>query len=107
MKLKNDFVTNSSSTSFIMYVRTKDKTMEDFLNRFKDCVHRVSYHDCDNAEFEEIADGVFSITDWTSMYNNIGDTPEYMKDILVAWYTDRGQLYECGITSVTFKKVDD
>jgi hypothetical protein len=94
MKLKADFVTNSSSASFIMTLRSVDGDMDaddlkekinDFIEYFRsqygDRANNLRYYN--GVDVERVARGLFTITEWTSMYNYPSDIPEYMQAMML------------------------
>ena len=95
MKLKADFVTNSSSASFVLYIASTCKGLDSFRDSFNryleeylsryDCskVHRSTLRFYNPQSIEEIEDGIFKIIEGTSMYNTYEDIPHYMRTILL------------------------
>jgi hypothetical protein len=109
MKIKEDFVTNSSSASFIMTFAAGGKdfnefqdTMNSFLEMYKDNT-RKELRFWDGSNIEEVAPGVFQIEEWTSMYNDIDDIPDYMKYIIIDKAVESRELGAYGITMTNFK----
>lgn len=94
MKFKADFVTNSSSASFILYFASTYKNLDSFQDSFnrylEEYTQRYKYtKECSTLRFynpkmiEEVEEGIFKITEGTSMYNNYGDIPHYMRTVLI------------------------
>jgi hypothetical protein len=91
MKIKRDFVTNSSSTSFIVRCESDAKAKDDFIDRYngwrKNYIEERRWH----PEFEEpplltsdmtsVGDGEFIITDFLPYYLNEQDAPQYIKEL--------------------------
>ena len=97
MKYKTDFVTNSSSASFIMTFRTySDMDLENFIKVFNDFLEsqRNRYfpniRHWDALDVKKITNNIFQITEWTSMYNDQSDVPDYMKYFLIEKILDKG-----------------
>jgi len=108
MKIKCDFVTNSSSASFIMYFRTNDDTVEEFVTRIEKLLSDISYHrNFSNARIERVTEGIYRMIDWTSMYNYNDDMPNYMKSILVEYHLNRSNIFKNGIKEIIFEISDD
>jgi len=94
MKRKGDFITNSSSASFILTLRPHDGTMEldEFTNLFNKYLdsfkfrnpNSLRYWDASNIDQVQSDNGpnLFTINEWTSMYNGEEDVPEYMKELM-------------------------
>lgn len=109
MKVKTDFVTNSSSASFIMTFVAADKTVDEFqdaMNSFLEVYKNQTRSELrywDGSNIEEIAPGIFQIEEWTSMYNYIDDIPGYMKYIMVDHVVKSHELASHGIEMTNFK----
>jgi len=93
MKIKTDFVTNSSSTSFILPCRARMDSKDDFINKFnsllKDYIKDRSWDD----DFQEppllTSDMVtqdesdlFIIKDYASIYHSEKDIPQYIRELI-------------------------
>ena len=95
MKLKSDFVTNSSSASFILYVTfdSEQWPYEEFkeeLLRHIECGYigqygngagRKSNYPPDN--IEQVSDNVLKMEYWTSMFNGYEDVPSCFIDLMI------------------------
>ena len=103
MKKKADFVTNSSSASFILTLQATDpdSTLEQFEHKFNtylDAYRRStkwSSEGTDAMHFwqglnikEGATSGIFTIKDWTSMYNGPSDVPRYMREMMVRHFIE-------------------
>ena len=110
MKIKNDFVTNSSSASFIMIFEASFESVEYFKDAFNDFLNYYKRRTGDELRFwdgsniTEISDGVFQVTDWTSMYNDACDIPKYMQYIIVDNVASKHSDLEC--RGIKFKSFD-
>ena len=94
MKFKTDFVTNSSSASFILYFASTDKNLDSFQDSFnrylEEYLRQYKYNEESSIlrfynpqTIEEKEEGIFKITESTSMYNNYEDIPHYMRTVLL------------------------
>ena len=109
MKRKADFVTNSSSASFVLYIETSTTDSSEFQNIFQAF---IKAHEEEHSwrekriapmpDVEHISGNVFAITDWTGMYNGIEDIPDYMKYLIIKCNM-YGEMIEYGIKSVKLK----
>ena len=92
MKIKQDFVTNSSSASMILIVKTKeDMTLDEFKEKFSQVINKYKKY-CrpkdkglfwDGTNIEQKSTEEFHVKEWTSMYNGYEDIPSYMKDLVL------------------------
>ena len=92
MKIKRSFVTNSSSTSFILTFEANEKMKDEFINKvnslFNDYIEKNDFKDdfqepplLTNDNVEEIDPGVFVIKDFTPIYCGEHHKPQYIKDM--------------------------
>lgn len=98
VKRKSDFITNSSSASFIMTFTPVDGTidLDDFTLLFNHYIetykkrfpNSLRYWDASNINQVPGTRGsnLFSVKEFTSMYNDESDVPEYMKDLMINSY---------------------
>ncbi len=112
MKIKKDFVTNSSSCSFILEVETiKELSIQEFVKYFNSISEIDKYlHEIDvklikgnqRSYCNHNESNIFRIDfGFTSMYNNIDDVPTSIKDILlldkmgdINWFTVKNLIFE-------------
>jgi len=110
MKIKGDFVTNSSSASFIMIIEAPYDDVHCFREAFNDYLNYYKSQTGDHLRFwdasniSEVSDHVFQITDWTSMYNGIYDIPKYMQHIILDSVASPQSDLEC--RGMKFKSFD-
>ena len=114
MKIKGDFVTNSSSTSFILIVESHVDSVEEFVENVNNyLLEYIAKNDWkDDFEppklltAEEVAmpkPGDFVIPDCIPFYQNDDDIPQYIKDMTME---DADVLAEYGIRSITHEIKD-
>lgn len=91
MKIKKSFVTNSSSASFILTIKTASPmTMDQFKNKFNECIEdlknrfRIGIDFYEGGHIDKLSDVIFQISDHTSMYNDISDIPSYMYPFIIS-----------------------
>jgi len=111
MKIKSDFVTNSSSASFIMIFEAVEKDIHEFIESFNDFMDyykrntggkNLRFWDATN--ISEVGDGIYQVEEWMSMYNDIGDIPKYMQYIIVDSVASAQSALEC--RGIKFKSFD-
>jgi len=94
MKQKIDFITNSSSASFILTLKPYDETinLEEFKNLFNRFLDDYKFRNPNSLRFwdatkiEELTNNestIFTVTEWVSMYNDEDDVPNYMKELMI------------------------
>ena len=110
MKLKADFVTNSSAASFVMRFKVKGDgvtdadtfrmILQDFLDLLKrEYPQRTKYFwDGSNVEYNSTTK-LFKVTEHTSMHNDHEDIPFYMKYLMVQSFID-------GLKNLDFEIID-
>lgn len=117
MKIKSDFVTNSSSASFIIYFNYDNKnwTFDFFKKEFLEYIQKgyiggefgagnQSNYPPDNIEL--LSDGRVKVESHTSMYNGYEDLPRYMIDLLIRSHQTKNSnddLPRFGIKDVEFE----
>ncbi len=118
MKIKRDFITNSSSTSFIIACKSEASDKDDFIDKFngmlKDYIKKREWDE----EFKEPPlltsdrvtaprQGVFVIQDFVPVYSNDQDTPQYIQELFLDNDSDIGKLFEqAGIKLIDVKAKD-
>lgn len=118
MKFKADFVTNSSSASFVLYFASTDKNLDSFRDNFnrylEEYLQQYKYAEESSVlrfynpgMIEEVEEGIFKITESTSMYNNYESIPHYIRTILLDSKIRRKELSEVfGFKSIWIEVID-
>jgi hypothetical protein len=93
MKQKSDFITNSSSASYILTLKAdvSDMSLERFKKIFNEYIeiykndiyknNKIRFWDGVNVH--KVDKNMFEVVDWTSMHNDNDDIPDYMRDLLI------------------------
>jgi len=102
MRCKYDFITNSSSASFILYIESTISDFKKFKEEFNNHVMCESedfgagsnYHVLKNRDFSfggdfkfpkisQLSNNTFKVEAITCMFNGFEDLPSYMIDLLI------------------------
>ena len=118
MKIKKDFVTNSSSTSFMITCKSEASGKDEFIDKYngmlKDYIKKRKWDE----EFQEppmltsdrvtsLGQGVFMVHDFVPLFSNERDTPQYIQELFLESDYDFGKLLEqAGIKLMTMEKKD-
>ncbi len=116
MKIKGDFVTNSSSTSFILRVTAETQDLTEFVAKFnaylQDYVENNSWRDgfeppqrLTKEVVKKVGDNVFAIKDFIAIYNDEEDIPAYFAEVLRRLDEHEG-MREYGISKVSYEMRD-
>lgn len=101
MKVKTDYVTNSSSASFILYITSSIMDLKEFKAFIENYINRESNEygagtESRSPSISEISNGVFKVEEFTGVYNGFEDVPSWMIDMMVKKsFIDNG--YEDGL----------
>jgi len=118
MKSKLDFVTNSSSASIFLIIKSKHKTVEEFREEFNKYIEEYkagewgtsqSMHFWDGCKMTKTSDGWFQVEDYTSMFNYaVDDIPHYMQALYLHWLVDSENVeISHGFKKIRIKVTDD
>jgi hypothetical protein len=95
MKIKHDFITNSSSASFYLRFEAtqEDMSKEEFIDKINQYLkyNQEEIEDLrfwDASSIREVCPNVFEIIDWTSMFNGQEDIPTYMKHMIISSFLE-------------------
>jgi len=119
MKIKADFVTNSSSANFYLYLEMEeDFTLDSFFDLFgaymENLMRVYSYrNDFKHMRFFQptiimLSDRNFRLEDSTSMLNDYDNVPYYMKHIVMEHINvrpDMSDLFLMRLKSVKFESI--
>ena len=92
MKIKSDFVTNSSSTSFIIDCKAESSSKDDFIDKFNSFLKDYTKGRSWDEGFQEpplltsdtvsqTGAGEFTIRDFVPIYYNENDIPQYIQEL--------------------------
>jgi hypothetical protein len=116
MRIKTDFVTNSSSATILLYVESTEENLEVFKEQFnryiedyKERYNEEIVHFWDPRSITQLTPHTFEISHYTSMYNDQEDIPHYMRVLLLASLIDveKGNLIKYGFKGVNIKVESD
>lgn len=109
MKIKRSFVTNSSSTSFILTCKAKVEGKDDFIHRFnaffEDYIRKNKWKDdfqeppkLTSDMVEQTESGTYVIKDFVPILRGEGSIPQYIRELFIEKDTDAYRsLIEAGI----------
>lgn len=92
MRVKRDFVTNSSSTSFIVICKADTPGKDEFIKKFNCFLKEYIKHGTWDDDFQEppllrsdmvnqVEPGVFTIRDFVAIYGGEEDIPQYIREL--------------------------
>lgn len=105
MKVRMDFVTNSSSASMYLYIRSSHKTLKEFSNALNiifesDVRLRDSVTFLNPKNVTEFVPGVYRLEEHISMYNYFEDLPWYFQWIVWKCLTEKAEMQVYGIDEI-------
>jgi len=110
MKVKGDFITNSSSASYILTLKTQENnTLEEFKEKFNKYIekyqdwHEVHLRYWNAADIKQVGENEFTVEDWTSMHNDAMDIPGWMQNLMLQHFV-KEEKYDWWVSSF---KVDN
>jgi len=118
MKIKQDFVTNSSSTSFILTFKSEAKGEKEFIDKFNCVLEDYIKDNAWNEEFQapplltsekvkQTGQGTFVINDYLPMDKGAEDISQSIKDIFISNNSDAcKKLDSAGIRATTVEIKD-
>jgi len=114
MKFKADFVTNSSSASFILYItfisddfdRFKE-AWENFIKKFEKEYYQTHKFADNNIKIFHIRKNLFTIEQWTSAYNFLSDIPNWMKYVIIFQNIYPDLLLDFGFINIKLEIVEN
>jgi len=91
MKIKNDYITNSSSASFILYITSTIQDLGEFKKFLYEYIIKELKWDGAGSQYPEdhqpnifeISTGVYKVEEYVCMFNGYGDIPSWMVDIMI------------------------
>jgi hypothetical protein len=111
MKIKVDFITNSSSASIYLYVRSRYKSLSDFsasLNKIFENEPRVreTVTFMNPKDITFFGPDVFRLEEHVSMYNDHDDIPWYLQWFIFEFLKDKAKFSTYGIEEIIKLDVD-
>ena len=111
VRRKADFVTNSSSASFILHVCSNYEDLDDFKREFYKCISREEYdtnwYEPQSVEQDDHDRFRYKIEACTSMYNYMTDVPRFMRMMVTEHAMSDSDLSQYGIRDVRIEVVRD
>jgi len=90
VKIKIDFITNSSSASIFLLVESITDDLEEFKKKFNEYIdtYKERYKGCivhfwDPNNIEQQTPHLFIVEHYTSMFNYVTDIPHYMQVLIL------------------------
>jgi len=101
MKIKIDFITNSSSASIMLFVESVADDLEEFKKKFNEYMEHYKgryeehiVHFWDPNSIEQLTPHLFTVNHHTSMFNYVTDIPHYMQVLTLESLLDPMNLLE-------------
>jgi hypothetical protein len=117
MKIKTDFVTNSSSTSFMITMRSDIADLAKFVDKLNGHFELLCGKDVESGEMEspptisidnlqQTSQDVFMLEGAVPYYKGYGDLPKHIQYLLLENMNDPERLSKIGIKNLDIKIID-
>lgn len=117
MKIKTDFVTNSSSTSFILTMKSDVLEKVEFVKRLNECFADLENrdgwqedvdppHSVDVDDVEMVAPDIFILEGGVPYFSSYDDLPKHIRNLILDYANDNNSLAQFGITNLEFEIKD-
>ena len=118
MKIKTDFVTNSSSTAFIITIESDLSDRLQLLNNLNERFEQLSREDAHSGEsdspplidinsLQQISDNIFALEGVVPYFSGYDDLPKHIRDLVLDHVNDPESLNKYGIKTLNFKIIDN
>lgn len=117
MRIRLDHVTNSSSSSYIVYIEFASDKIEEFKEKIREYINafneeykfRLKYkYEISDEDIQHIAGNVFAIDGYVSMYNSYDDIHDHLTYLLMSDKIEGGDdldPFKYGIKSAKIKVI--
>ena len=118
MKIKNDFVTNSSSTSFIITIESDKSERQQLLNELNERFEELCGRDVQDGQSDQppsfdinslrqISDNMFALEGVVPYFSGYDDLPKHIRDLVLDHVNNPEGLNKHGIKTLDFKIIDN
>ena len=117
MKIKTDFVTNSSSTCFIISMESDLVDKVEFVKKLNDCFEEIGQKNgwqegpdpklsVDVDDVEKVSSNLFVMEGDVPYFSSYDDLPKHIRNLVLDYMTDHNSLTKFGIKKLEFEIKD-
>ena len=117
MKIKTDFVTNSSSTSFIVSMQSDLVDKVEFVKKLNECFEEIGQKSgwqedpdpkpsIDVDDVEKVSSNLFVMEGDVPYFSSYDDLPKHIRNLVLDYMTDHNSLTKFGIKKLEFEIKD-
>ena len=117
MKIKSDFVTNSSSTSFIIAMESDFVDKVEFVKKLNECLEEIDQKSgwqeqpdpqpsVDVDDVEKVSSNLFVMEGVVPYFSSYDNLPKHIRNLVLDYMNDHDSLAKFGIKNLEFEIKD-